>query len=308
VLFDHVLVWLIWIPLLAAFVADALWTRSRRSSAANVAAFGPSARIDLAYWAFYTLGRGGLLAVITPIGLVEHFVRPHLPRLADPVSLLPHHRGVATVGVALVALVAVDLVQYWTHRWMHRSPFFWHFHAPHHAAEEMTLFTGLRITLTERALSDLCGAVVLVLLGLRVESIIIVLYVRRFIDILQHSNLSWTYGPLGYVVASPVNHRFHHALDERDWGSNYGNILSLWDHLFGSANGRNADHRRRLTIDTLPEIGVDEREWVATRGPLALPVLQDLHIWWSLLTRRRARSTAMAAPARAVDDRHDTPP
>ncbi len=294
--FDHLLIWLIWVPLLAAFVADALWTRSQRSSAARLAAFGPSARIDLAYWAFYTLGRGGLLAVITPIGLVQYFVRPRVPHLVDPVAMFPHHRGVALVLVGLAAIVVIDFMQYWAHRWMHRSPFLWHFHAPHHAADEMTILTGLRLTLTERALTDLAGVTVLALLGLRVESIILVMYVRRFVDVIQHSNLSWTYGRLGYVVASPVNHRFHHALAEGDWGSNYGNLLNVWDHLFGSANGRNAEHHRRLTVDALPAIGVDDREWVATRGFWALPVAQDLHIWWSLLTRRRSRTTAMTGP------------
>jgi len=30
---------------------------------------------------------------------------------------------------------------------------------------------------------------------------------------LVHANLNWTFGPLRYVVASPVFHRWHHVAD-----------------------------------------------------------------------------------------------
>lgn len=36
------------------------------------------------------------------------------------------------------------------------------------------------------------------------------------------------------LFASPSNHRAHHAVNDRYLDRNYGGILMLWDHLFGS--------------------------------------------------------------------------
>jgi sterol desaturase/sphingolipid hydroxylase (fatty acid hydroxylase superfamily) len=49
-----------------------------------------------------------------------------------------------------------------------------------------------------------------------------------------HANLNWALGPLKYVVATPVFHRWHHTRPEEAGNANFGSLLSLWDVLFGT--------------------------------------------------------------------------
>lgn len=280
---------LLWAPLVVAFIADGIWKRTRRSSLGYLAEFSPGARSDLAYWLFYYLIQGGLLATLTPVGLVHQYVRPHVPQLVDASSRVPSTAlWLALAGVAV--LVVTDFARYWVHRLMHHSSFLWQFHAAHHAASEMTLLTGTRVTLTEVALNSFAVALVLTLIGLNTPAILVVLYARRFIDIVQHSNLGWTYGPFGRVLASPVNHRYHHSIAPGDWGANYGDILSVWDRMFGTYLPSMVTLDKRWSVDVLPDVGVDSSEQVRRTGIFSMPVFQDLHIWWMLLTRRSRRS------------------
>ena len=49
-----------------------------------------------------------------------------------------------------------------------------------------------------------------------------------------HANLNWTLGPLKYVFATPVFHRWHHTHLDEGGNSNFGSLLSIWDVLFGT--------------------------------------------------------------------------
>jgi sterol desaturase/sphingolipid hydroxylase (fatty acid hydroxylase superfamily) len=46
---------------------------------------------------------------------------------------------------------------------------------------------------------------------------------------LPHTNVKWSYGPLGWVLVSPAYHRLHHSADSQD--VNLGVVLTVWDHL-----------------------------------------------------------------------------
>jgi hypothetical protein len=49
-----------------------------------------------------------------------------------------------------------------------------------------------------------------------------------------HANLNWTLGPLRFVVATPVFHRWHHARPGEGGNANFAPLFSLWDVLFGT--------------------------------------------------------------------------
>ena len=50
---------------------------------------------------------------------------------------------------------------------------------------------------------------------------------------LPHTNVNWSYGPLGWVLVSPGYHRLHHSAERQD--VNLGVVLTVWDHLAGMA-------------------------------------------------------------------------
>ena len=39
-----------------------------------------------------------------------------------------------------------------------------------------------------------------------------------------------------YIIATPNFHRVHHSFPQQLTDSNYGNIFSFWDRLFGTYN------------------------------------------------------------------------
>jgi sterol desaturase/sphingolipid hydroxylase (fatty acid hydroxylase superfamily) len=51
---------------------------------------------------------------------------------------------------------------------------------------------------------------------------------------LPHTNVRWSYGPLGRVLVSPAYHRQHHAIEGQQ-EANLGVVLTVWDVLAGRA-------------------------------------------------------------------------
>ena len=55
-----------------------------------------------------------------------------------------------------------------------------------------------------------------------------------FSGALTHANLNWTFGPLRYLVASPVFHRWHHSADADCQARNFAPMFPVWDLMFGT--------------------------------------------------------------------------
>ena len=53
---------------------------------------------------------------------------------------------------------------------------------------------------------------------------------------------------LRLVFVTPDFHRVHHSVHRVETNSNYGNILSLWDHLFGSYLAQPRDGHETMQI------------------------------------------------------------
>jgi sterol desaturase/sphingolipid hydroxylase (fatty acid hydroxylase superfamily) len=54
-----------------------------------------------------------------------------------------------------------------------------------------------------------------------------------------HARVEVPLGPLSLVLATPAFHRAHHAAAGPV--GNFGGVLSLWDHLFGTARSPSLD-------------------------------------------------------------------
>ena len=72
------------------------------------------------------------------------------------------------------------------------------------------------------------------LLGVSEEVIAIHFVLYTLNAFFQHSNINLRYGWLNYIVNSSEHHRWHHSRDAKESNNNYGNIIILWDLIFGS--------------------------------------------------------------------------
>jgi len=137
-------------------------------------------------------------------------------------------------AVVVATLVAMDLCNWFAHWGDHRIGALWRIHALHHSQEELSVLTSFRAHPLMHTNGFLLATVpVLALTGARpLAPVLITVYVC--LGTLPHTNVRWTYGPLGRVLVSPAYHRLHHCVEGRQ-EANLGVVLTVWDVLAGRA-------------------------------------------------------------------------
>ena len=142
-----------------------------------------------------------------------------------------HLAGLGTVGGALVGFVMADLVGYWLHRTMHRTPVLWRWmHQMHHSAERMDL-AGMSYShpLDILATFTLTGLAVAIL-GLSPEAGALAGFLGYATAVFQHANVR-TPRFLGLILPRPEMHGLHHTRGVHAF--NYASF-PIWDMLFGT--------------------------------------------------------------------------
>ena len=156
------------------------------------------------------------------------------------------------IGWQLLAfLVLDDMTQYWWHRLSHVSRVMWKLHRPHHVVEEMgVLVTYRNATMYYALMPGIWFSAILVYLGMGYVYLIY-LPIKLVIILLAHSETKWDQymyrykilHPVAWIlertISTPATHFAHHGLTAEDGVShpngNYGNLLFIWDILFGTA-------------------------------------------------------------------------
>ena len=133
----------------------------------------------------------------------------------------------------LAVLILFDLVDYWTHRWMHNS-LLWGVHAVHHSEQRMTWLTSSRVHIFETTVMKLGYLVLLGWIGMPVWALLAANAIAYMHNRYVHCDVGWNHGPLAKVIASPNWHRWHHSVEPSAYNRNYANIFSGIDVLFGT--------------------------------------------------------------------------
>ena len=111
-----------------------------------------------------------------------------------------------------VFFVLLDFVQWVTHILLHKYDFLWQFHKIHHSVKEMGFAAHMRYHWMENVLYKPFKTIALMLLGgFEPEQAFIVHFITIAIGHLNHANIKINWGPLRYVLNSPVMHLHHHA-------------------------------------------------------------------------------------------------
>lgn len=134
-------------------------------------------------------------------------------------------------------LLILDFAIYWWHRANHVFQPLWRFHEVHHLDRFLDTTTAVRFHFGEVFLSACLRAVVIILCGIPLASVLVFETMVLLMALFNHSNLrlpARLERPLSWVLVTPSIHWVHHHAVRRDTDSNYGNTLSVWDRLFGS--------------------------------------------------------------------------
>lgn len=144
--------------------------------------------------------------------------------------------GSSPFAVQLVGyLFLSDFIQYWTHAIMHRVNFLWHVHAIHHSPVQVDWLVASRVHPIELGINKAVSAIPLYFIGFSPSVIAFAVPITACYSLFLHANVPWTYGPFGYIFASPAFHHWHHASDPPARDKNFAQTFSLIDYLFRTA-------------------------------------------------------------------------
>ncbi|MBA4216780.1 MAG: sterol desaturase family protein [Proteobacteria bacterium] len=169
----------------------------------------------------------------------------------------------------IAAVLIMDFIRYWIHRWMHQVPLLWRIHSLHHMPERL----GAMSTARGNPLDDLIiyspELIVLFALGFNKEILLGLYSFIWIIPLITHSNVEFPVTRLASVFQLPTYHLIHHAYnDAKTPTHNFAEILTFWDRVFGTFNAGpiGLDHRTGVVSDK-------PREWYREFfGWLYLPV------------------------------------
>jgi sterol desaturase/sphingolipid hydroxylase (fatty acid hydroxylase superfamily) len=130
-------------------------------------------------------------------------------------------------------LVLQDVMLYAIHRMFH-SRLGWKFHAVHHSPKVLDWMSTMRTHPVNFLLEFTLADVVVFLLGFPWETLAVLAMFNTAYSAMVHANLNWTFGPLRYVFASPVFHRWHHTTEKVGLDKNFASTFPILDLLFGT--------------------------------------------------------------------------
>jgi len=136
-------------------------------------------------------------------------------------------------GMWLLTFVLIDFVFYIYHRMSHRMRFLWAIHMSHHSSEEMNFAVSFRQAWFG-PISKIPFFISLPLIGLDPTIIAVAGVMSTLWGIIGHTQIVGKLGPLEWVFNTPSHHRVHHGSNKQYIDKNYGNLLIIWDRMFGT--------------------------------------------------------------------------
>lgn len=147
--------------------------------------------------------------------------------------------------------VLLDFLDWVYHYAMHHVPFFWRFHLVHHTDQAIDASTTVREHPGETVVRNGFLILWVFLCGASLEILVLRQTVETVANILAHTSFRLrerSARVLGWVLITPNLHHVHHHARLPYTNSNYGDVFSIWDRLFGT-------HANLPEVDT--EIGLD---------------------------------------------------
>lgn len=141
--------------------------------------------------------------------------------------------GMPVIVPALVAVLLIDFIDYWCHRFKHVS-FLWPMHGVHHSDTALNYTSWLRAHVVELVFTNLVLIFTATWLGAHPGAVIAVAVLRAMHQQYVHMDIDWSHGRFEGWLVSPRFHRWHHANAPEAYDKNFANILPLWDRLFGT--------------------------------------------------------------------------
>jgi sterol desaturase/sphingolipid hydroxylase (fatty acid hydroxylase superfamily) len=231
------------------------------------------------------------------LGIVNMMLAPLAPVSAVWGAQWAESHGIGLLNViggpfwiAMIATFAIrDFAGYLFHVLMHKVLLFWRLHRVHHFDTHLDASTSLRSHPLEFAALLLTMVPLAIVFGLDPWALAAYEIVLSIVNIYSHVNLRLPQRldrVLRWLLVTPNMHCLHHSSFQPETDSNYGQVFSLWDRLFG-------------TYSAAPRAGYGAMQ-------IGLAEIRDERasdLWWQIKSPALAIERASANAAAPADTR-----
>jgi len=170
----------------------------------------------------------------------------------------------------VLGIMLLDLIgAYTAHLVEHKVKPLWMVHLVHHSDHNVDTTTANRHHPLESLIRYLFTLIGVFIVGAPVGIIMLYQSVSVVLSQFNHANISLPRGldkALSWIIVSPDMHKVHHHFVLPYTDSNYGNIFSIWDRMFGTYMELEPN-KITYGVDTFP----DEKENSSIKGLLKQP-------------------------------------
>ncbi|WP_273445052.1 sterol desaturase family protein [Neolewinella agarilytica] len=160
-------------------------------------------------------------------------------------------------ATAIAGLLLLDFggayLAHWTE---HRVPVLWKFHLIHHTDQHLDTTSANRHHPGESVIRFVFTTAAVVVFGAPIWLVFLYQSMSVVLSQFNHANITvpkWIDKPLGLIFVTPDMHRVHHHYRLPYTDTNFGNIFSIWDRLFGTYS--QVDNRKLVYgVDTHMEL------------------------------------------------------
>ena len=159
---------------------------------------------------------------------------------------IEHHFGILQIVqlptwvMIISGLLLLDLVgAYFIHFIEHKVKWMWKFHMVHHADIYVDTTTANRHHPGESVFRAVFTILGVVICGAPMWLVLLYQSSSAILSQFNHANMQIPLAidnAISWLIVSPNMHKVHHHFTRPQTDSNYGNIFSIWDRLFGTFN------------------------------------------------------------------------
>lgn len=165
-------------------------------------------------------------------------------------------------ATVILGVMLLDLIGAWLAHWVqHKIKPLWMFHLIHHTDNHVDTTTANRHHPGESVIRFIFTTLGVLVLGAPIGIIMLYQSLSVVFSQFNHANIELPKkvdDVVSWFIVSPDMHKVHHHYVLPYTDTNYGNIFSIWDRLFGTfAKMRNED--LVYGVDTYPDVDSNAR-------------------------------------------------
>ncbi|MEY2793436.1 MAG: hypothetical protein RJA76_1428 [Bacteroidota bacterium] len=162
----------------------------------------------------------------------------------------------------VIGLLLLDLISAYFIHWIeHKIKWMWGFHMVHHSDIHVDTTTANRHHPGESVFRAVFTLLAVWIIGAPIWMVMMYQSISVVLSQFNHANITLPAKidqMISWIIVSPNMHKIHHHYLQPETDSNYGNIFSIWDRLFGTYRKMDLS-KLKYGLDILPDS--DASEW-----------------------------------------------